>query len=369
MNFLFSCAYKKYQHHKKQQNCMNEEYQAYLRDKKFKESTEKQQEEASADLTQAALDSGLLNLESLAHLQNTVGKQLDLFGEAMTREQPTDKMTQWRNNLTAGLEVEKPAQKFKSPGVYTTETDVSGIGYKNHYDTPYADFNSVKANILESARIAVERLASNTWLSAVSPEEFRNSIVDSMAQLLPDFMGDFDVKPVSASVDGSITVDVDVKFRNSSELSHFRAMVLPNLTSTESQLSPFGLSASDLQIGLPGITGSRGPQGLPGTPLEIYDGKYVHFQRLKADIMQYNNYLAENLDKAISYSEYLAENLDESIEKINKAKDYADYLATNLDKALRAIDALEERLKLAEERLSVFTAAESMRATISSTKL
>ena len=65
----------------------------------------------------------------------------------------------------------------------------------------------------------------------------------------------------------------------------------------------------------------------------------------------YSKYLAENLDKTISYSKYLAENVDKGIsyseyvaENVDKAIDYSKYLAEKLDDGIQYTEYIAENL-------------------------
>jgi len=67
--------------------------------------------------------------------------------------------------------------------------------------------------------------------------------------------------------------------------------------------------------------------------------------------IQHSDYLAENLDNTIMYQNYLAEHLDATIshsdylaEELEKSNAYQDYLAENLDNAIQHNDYLAENL-------------------------
>ena len=66
-------------------------------------------------------------------------------------------------------------------------------------------------------------------------------------------------------------------------------------------------------------------------------------------LVNFTNYLSDNLDKAITHQDYLAENLENSInyqnyivEECNKSQAYTDYVAENLDKAIAHQDYVVE---------------------------
>ena len=68
-------------------------------------------------------------------------------------------------------------------------------------------------------------------------------------------------------------------------------------------------------------------------------------------LVNFTNYLSDNLDKAITHQDYLAENLENSInyqnyivEECNKSQAYTDYVAENLDKVIAHQDYLAENL-------------------------
>ena len=68
-----------------------------------------------------------------------------------------------------------------------------------------------------------------------------------------------------------------------------------------------------------------------------------------AKLEKYSDYLAENLESAISYGEYLAENLDKSItyskylaENLDKSISYSKYLAENVDKGISYTEYVAE---------------------------
>ena len=66
-------------------------------------------------------------------------------------------------------------------------------------------------------------------------------------------------------------------------------------------------------------------------------------------LVNFTNYLSDNLDKAITHQDYLAENLENSInyqnyivEECNKSQAYTDYVAENLDKVIAHQDYVVE---------------------------
>jgi hypothetical protein len=80
-------------------------------------------------------------------------------------------------------------------------------------------------------------------------------------------------------------------------------------------------------------------------------GESLEIEDRVAKLEKYSDYLAENLESAISYGEYLAENLDKSItyskylaENLDKSISYSKYLAENVDKGISYTEYVAENV-------------------------
>ena len=85
--------------------------------------------------------------------------------------------------------------------------------------------------------------------------------------------------------------------------------------------------------------------------LQFVVNENVDLKKTTTDLITYNDYLAENLEKLGNYSEYLAENLDKSIdygkyiaETLDKNIDFSEYIAEHVDKNIKYSEYLAENL-------------------------
>ena len=85
--------------------------------------------------------------------------------------------------------------------------------------------------------------------------------------------------------------------------------------------------------------------------LQVVVNENVELKKTTAQLIEHNDYLAENLEKIGTYSEYLAENLDKSIdygkyiaETLDKNIDFSEYIAEHVDKNIKYSEYLAENL-------------------------
>jgi len=80
--------------------------------------------------------------------------------------------------------------------------------------------------------------------------------------------------------------------------------------------------------------------------------KSKELETSKEKLVEYSNYISENLDKSINYQEYLAENIDKNIsyseyiaENLDKSIDFSEYIAEHVDKNIEYSDYIAENLE------------------------